>query len=115
MMNNQPCETITYGELRNGDRIWVQGVLFEVQNVRVSSRQGERVTMHSEPNRVDLIRFEGAIIDDQGQRLKGTSYDGGTYGGYADRLATVLADRRVALVAAPEDSVDRAERALGVQ
>lgn len=74
-------EQVTYGALQNGDHVWIQGYLFEVRNVRVSSRKGERTAMHAEPNRDDVIRFEGHTVQDVD--IARTGYNGGTYGAYA--------------------------------
>lgn len=74
--------TTTYGALQNGDRVWISGYLFEVTNIRIASRKGDRATMHSEPNTDDVIRFEGRCVD-AASSIAGTGYDGGTYGGYA--------------------------------
>lgn len=71
----------TYGELKDGDIVTIQGYRFRIDGIRVASRAGEKTTMHSEPNRADVIRFTGIALD---STLKGTGYDGGTYGGYAD-------------------------------
>jgi hypothetical protein len=75
-------ETVTYGEIRNGDRVNVQGYWFEVDGVRVAKRAGERDSMHGEPLTADVIRFTGRAVD-RAQGLIGTGYDGATYGGYA--------------------------------
>lgn len=77
-------EETTYGELKNGDWVLIQGFAFIVTNIRVASRKGEKTSMHGKPNRADVIRFEGFTENDQ---LKATSYNGGTYGGYADVTA----------------------------
>jgi hypothetical protein len=71
----------TYGQLKNGDVVYIQGYRFRVDGIRISSKAGEKTTMHSEPNRADVIRFTGIALDSS---LIGSGYDGGTYGGYAD-------------------------------
>jgi hypothetical protein len=71
----------TYGELKNGDVVIVQGYRFTVANIHVAGRKGEQWTMHGEPNRADVIRFTGMTTD---KSLAGTPYNGGTYGAYAD-------------------------------
>lgn len=77
-------EYTTYGELQNGDEIYIQGYRFTVANVRISSRRGDKTSLHGEPNRADVVRFEATTDHDQ---LKHTPYNNGTYGGYADRPA----------------------------
>jgi len=80
--------TITYGELQNGDRIWIQGYRFTVANVRISSKASQiTVGSNKEPNRADVIRFEG--IADPDSTIARTSYNGGTYGAYADVSCTI--------------------------
>lgn len=80
-MTSNPTIIRTYGELRNGDEVYIQGYRFRVDGIRVASRAGEKTTMHAEPNRADVIRFTGIALD---PTLKGSGYDGGTYGRYAD-------------------------------
>ena len=74
--------TKLHGELVDGDIVYVQGYRMRVRNVRVASRQGDKTTMHSEPNRADVIRYNGDCVDDCD--IKRTSYNGGVYGAYAD-------------------------------
>lgn len=74
-------ETVTYGEIRNGDRVYVQGYRFIVENVHVAARAGDRRLSWQEPLTDDVIRFTGRCADDCG--ISRTGYNGGTYGGYA--------------------------------
>ena len=76
----------TYRELQNGDHIWIQGYQFLASNVRITSRKGERTTMHGEPNTDDVIRFTGTTDN---PAISRTSYNGGTYGGYAFAPITI--------------------------
>ena len=78
--------TIPHAELRDGDIAYVQGYKFLVSKVHVSSRQGEKTTLHSTPNRADVIRYVGIALD---PRLRQTGYNGGVYGAYADVLITI--------------------------
>ena len=83
----------TYGDLNDGDEILIQGYWFKVRNLRISSRAGERTTLHGEPNRADvIIRFNGDCLSEC--NIRGTGYDGGVYGGYADRKCTAIAVER---------------------
>lgn len=67
-------ETTTYGKLRDGDEVCVQGYWFRARNVRIAER--------GTAPRFDVIRFEGDVVDAEAD-IKGTGYDGGTYGGFA--------------------------------
>ncbi len=71
----------TYGDLRNGDIVYVQGYRMRAHNVRISSRKGDKASLHSEPNTDDVIRFNGKVVD--AVDIKGTGYDNAVYGGYA--------------------------------
>lgn len=79
--------TILHKDLKNGDVVYVQGYRFRVQDIRVSSRKGDKTTLHSEPNRDDVIRYKGVCVDDCS--ITRTGYNGGTYGAYADVPCTV--------------------------
>jgi hypothetical protein len=73
--------TKTYGQLVDGDIVFIQGYRFQVADIRVSSKTGEKTSIHGEPNRADVIRFKGIALD---PRLAKTGYNGVTYGAYAD-------------------------------
>lgn len=77
----------TYGQLKNGDVVIIQGYKFIVDKIRVSSKMGDNASMHSEPNRADVIRFVGIALD---SKLRQTGYNGGVYGAYADVPVTVV-------------------------
>jgi hypothetical protein len=67
---------LTYGDVQNGDRVWIQGYLFEVRNLR-------RYPKASNPTYTDdVIRFDGIVVD-RSVDIAGSGYDGGVYGGYA--------------------------------
>ena len=86
----------TYGELKNGDVVIVQGYRFTVANIRVASPAGAVDGIHDAPNRADVIRFTGMTTD---ASIARTSYNGGTYGGYADVPCWVVVDEPAAKVA----------------
>lgn len=70
----------TYADIRNGDRVWVDGYRFTVSNVRTEPGQfGGQV-----------VRFEGRA--DAGADIAGTGYDGGTYGGLDGRPVVIERD-----------------------
>jgi hypothetical protein len=71
----------TYGDLQNGDIVWICGYRFRVEDIRISSRRGEKTTMHGDPNTDDVIRFKGVCVDRCS--ISSTGYNGGIYGGYA--------------------------------
>ena len=75
--------TTTYGQLQNGDIVTICGYRFRVRDIRVSSRKGEKTTMHGEPNRDDVIRFNGDAVDAD-TTIYRTGYNGCVYGAYAD-------------------------------
>lgn len=76
-------ETVTYGEIRNGDRVRIQGYTFAVENLRIAAKAGEANYIHQPPHRADVIRFTGRVVDPAADIAR-TGYNGGTYGGYAD-------------------------------
>src|SRR5262245_25357850 len=70
----------TYGDLKNGDHVWIQGYLFEVVNLRIVSARMDSIHEYG-PGR-PVVRFEGRVIDPKSDIAR-TTYDGGTYGAYA--------------------------------
>lgn len=77
----------TYGDLKNGDTVFVQGHRFIVRDVRISGRKGEPGP-GKDVNADDVIRFNGDCADAD-DSIKGTGYDGGVYGAYAFVPCTV--------------------------
>jgi hypothetical protein len=75
-------KNIRHDELTNGDKVWNTGYLFEINNVRQIEWTDEHGNIHI------VTRYEGKIVDPTSD-LKGTGYDGGTYGARGDILATV--------------------------
>lgn len=69
--------TIRHDEIQNGDLNWRAGSLFRVTNVRTVN---------------NVVRFEGVIVENEGETdsLKGTGFDGGTYGARLDVPATIV-------------------------
>lgn len=65
---------ITHGELKDGDRIWNSGVLFEARNVQIE---------HG-----NVIRYTGVIVEG-GEDIRHTGYNGGRYGAYAHVACTI--------------------------
>ena len=80
--------TKLHADLVNGDVVIVQGYRFRTTDIRVSSKQGEKTTMHGEPKRADVIRYIGVCVDDCS--ISRTGYNGGTYGAFADVPITVV-------------------------
>ena len=76
----------TYGQLQNGDRVWIEGYLFEVCNLRIVSAY-MTISEGYGPGR-PVVRFEGRVVDPTASIAR-TGYDGGTYGGILNRDATV--------------------------
>lgn len=74
----------TYGALRDGDRVWIEGYLFTVCQLRIAGRAGDVYGTLGARYTADVIRFEGRC-----PALAHTGYDGGTYGGYAWRPCLV--------------------------
>ena len=73
-----PKQIITYGEIVDGDLVYVEGYLFEASNVHVDVVAGG-----------PAVRFTGRVVDERAD-IKGTGYDGGEYGGRPDiRVAIV--------------------------
>jgi len=77
--------TTTYGQLQNGDRVWIEGYLFEVRNIRIVSAY-MTISEGFGPGR-PVVRFEGHCVETS--NISGTGYDGGTYGGIVERPATI--------------------------
>lgn len=78
ILRRSDTRLITYGELQNGDLIWLCGWLYRVDNVtrfRLGSDQ------------VDTVRFDGSC-----PALQATGYGLCRLGGYADRPCTVVND-----------------------
>ena len=73
-------KNIRHDELKNGDVNWREGVRFEVQNLRIEP-------LYSTGDGPMIVRFEGRILEPKS--LRGSGYDGGTYGARADVPATV--------------------------
>lgn len=66
---------VKYGDLKNGNVIYISGHTFRISSLT---------------NRNGTIRFKGALTRDSRNRsLKGTMYDGGTYGAYEWVRATI--------------------------
>lgn len=70
---------VTHADLQNGDRVWVQGYLFEVVNVRTHP---ETMPFGEYGPGRPVVRFEGRVVDPTSS-IFGTGYDGGTYGAFA--------------------------------
>jgi len=75
-MNTQ---TKTYGELQNGDRVYIQGHLFQVASI-------VRGKVENVPP-VEVVRFIGFL--DESDPLYNTSYNGGIYGAINELQCTV--------------------------
>lgn len=75
-------QTVTHGELKDGDIIYNTGHEFVVTNLRKIPREDGKVT----------IRYNGVCTaDDRNDSIRKTSYNGGTYGAFADINATIKA------------------------
>lgn len=73
---------VRYSELKDGDRIYLQGHLFKVMNVRL-------VDTFSKEN-PKVVRFKGVCTEDKfNDDIRHTAYDGGTYGAYPWVYATI--------------------------
>ena len=69
----------TYGKLRNGSKIYIQGYLFKVTNLR-----------RTKTPKGTVIRFKGVCTaDERNDSIRGTMYNGGTYGAYDWVRATI--------------------------
>jgi hypothetical protein len=81
---------ITYGELQNGDQIYLCGYLFTAENVRNIGPVEDSPGI-IEQYGLDVIRFTGRVVDGHpaNEKIKGTGYDGGTYGGRCKVAITV--------------------------
>lgn len=73
-------KTITYGELKNGDVVYLVGNPFEATNVRVVVEAGR-----------ERVYFDGVATP--GSDLAHTPYSGAAYAGYADRFCTIRVAR----------------------
>jgi len=72
-----------YGELKNGDKIFLQGYLFEVTNIRLAD------TYNIDNPKV--VRFEGRCTsDERNDSIRNTGYNGGTYGAYPWVKCTIV-------------------------
>ena len=72
-------KVITYGELKNGDKIYLQGKLFEVHNIRLVNGYNGKV-----------IRFNGYCTpDNRNNDIRKSMYNGGTYGAYTWVTCTI--------------------------
>lgn len=76
----------TYGELVNGDNVWIEGILFQVRDIRIVSASMDRVGEYG-PGR-PIVRFNGHVVD-RSSSLARTGYDGGVYGGILSRPALI--------------------------
>lgn len=81
-------KTITYGQLENGMKVWIQGYLFEVCNLR---RVTDKGFMHPKEEPKEVVRFEGKSVDPAAD-IHNTAYNGGTYGAVIDHPATIEID-----------------------
>jgi hypothetical protein len=81
---------ITYGELENGMLVRLQGHLMEVRNIRKMPSEASAMydTIYYLPENHTTVRFEGHCAN-PADDVKGTSYDGGVYGGFSWVMATV--------------------------
>jgi hypothetical protein len=75
---------VRYDEVKDGDRVWVQGYRFTARNVRV-------LPAYNDPG-VLVVRFEGRC--DPTADIANTSYNGGTYGGRVDLKVTIERDEQ---------------------
>lgn len=72
--------TKRHGDLQNGDVVNVQGFHFRVTNLRIHADQNYN-TMGHESYGTRLVRYTGVCTDAPvNDRIRGTGYDGGTYG-----------------------------------
>jgi hypothetical protein len=83
-----PTTSTTYGDLVNGDQVWIEGHLFVVRNVRVVSAYMCMSEGYG-PGR-PVVRFEGGVVDASSD-IAGTGYDGGTYGAIPTHHAVIVA------------------------
>lgn len=81
-------ETITHGELKNGMKVWVQGHLFTVENIRVIPAAQFKPMHGGHDNNENVIRFTGRIEDEKEELYK-TGYNGATYGAVASEPCTI--------------------------
>lgn len=72
-------KTTTYGELKNGDKVILEGTVFEVAYLR---------RFDLSPGRT-AVRFAGFVVD-KNDALYNTGFNGGTYGGYLDDRCTKI-------------------------
>ena len=73
-------EHVPYGDLRNGDIIWIAGYAMVVGNIR---------SYPQTDNSPDIIRFNGTMVDPDTD-VTHTGYDGGTYGAHAEIIASIV-------------------------
>lgn len=81
-------KTIPHGELENGMKVWINGYLFEVCNVRKIEDRGQ---MHPREEVKTIVRFEGRCVDPAAD-IYNTQYNGGTYGAIESHPATIEID-----------------------
>ncbi len=77
----------TYGELKNGDKIYLQGYLFQIENITFNN---PAYFGGVKDNTKSVIRFTGkCTADKRNDDIRHTMYNGGVYGG-ADWLQATL-------------------------
>lgn len=75
MAKVKDIQYVKYGDLKNGDVIYISGYTFKISNLT---------------NRNGTVRFKGTLTRDARNRsMRGTMYDGGTYGAYDWVRATI--------------------------
>lgn len=74
--------TTTYGNLQNGDRIFIQGYLFQISGLKVypPSAGDNRDDKTKELYGDHTVQFTGHVVDPT-STIARTGYDGGAYGG----------------------------------
>jgi len=87
-------QQITLGEIENGMKVWNQGHLFEVRNLRkidsktclngltYNGQPSSNDNLLTRPENHTIIRYEGHCVNAEDD-IKGTVYDGGVYGGFS--------------------------------
>jgi len=78
-MASKKVKFTTYGKLRNGDKIFIQGYLLKVTKLK-----------RHKDSRGEIIRFNGVCTQDKrNDPIRHTAYNGGRYGAYEWVRATI--------------------------